>query len=600
MSRPVVSISGLSKAYNLYEKPLDMVLESILGGVRHDVFWALHDVSLQIQEGDRVGIVGPNGAGKSTLLKLITGNLKPTRGSIEVNGKVSALLSLASFLDPEQTGVENIRFNLVMGGVPRRDIPGLIEEITDFTELGAFIHAPVKTYSSGMTARLSFSISTAITPDILIVDEVLGAGDAYFAAKATLRMFDLCRQGRALLFVSHSPTVVQMLCNRAVWLDGGAIRAVGTADEIVKAYEADFRRQEDESVRAGNRERATARLNAVLAEEVSAGAWARARLTGPGGRITDTHYVRRIALETGGQEQEIPLELLPADTDLPARLDITASEWGRPHDRRGVQSRALQPSSHPLRGGHILVRAPEVGEPPTPFRLTVESTTISGKEPLKLQLADAEERAWVDQELVSTTPFGGDWVRAVFTGKIAPRAEEQELHSIVSMLTAEGSPDLEIVDVQFLVDGEESSRVREKVPFAIQVNVRAHREVPLADVSLKILKADGTYVFWQSSGQVGGNLRHVTGDRRLTFHFDPNPFGSDTYEVTVESHNGFDLERNWPYSQVFDRRVGALRFTVDREWPLLMLGPVNQQFPVTVEAPAADKPTDEAADEATT
>src|SRR5262249_43106733 len=137
----------------------------------HDVFWALRNVSLEIKEGQRVGIIGPNGAGKSTFLKLITGNLAPTSGTIEVNGRVSAMLSLTSFLNPDQTGLENIRFNLILSGTPQREIPALTEEIIDFTELGSFIHAPVRTYSSGMNARLAFAISTAMTPDILVVDE---------------------------------------------------------------------------------------------------------------------------------------------------------------------------------------------------------------------------------------------------------------------------------------------------------------------------------------------------------------------------------------------------------------------------------------------
>jgi lipopolysaccharide transport system ATP-binding protein len=145
VSEPVISVSGLSKAYNLYDKPRDAVIEALFGGTRHDVFWALRDLSFEVGEGDRVGFVGPNGAGKSTLLKIISGNLQPTSGTVKVNGKVSAMLSLTSFLNLDETGVENIRFNLLMAGVPRRQIPSLTEEIVDFTELGAFVHAPVRT-----------------------------------------------------------------------------------------------------------------------------------------------------------------------------------------------------------------------------------------------------------------------------------------------------------------------------------------------------------------------------------------------------------------------------------------------------------------------
>ena len=142
MSEPVIRLANLSKAYNVYPSPGDLVKEILLGGVRHDIFWALRDISLDVNEGDRIAIVGPNGAGKSTLLRLIAGTLSPSSGSIEVKGRVSAMLSLASSLDLEETGLENIRFNLIVNGAPRSKLSELTEEIIDFTELGAFIHAP--------------------------------------------------------------------------------------------------------------------------------------------------------------------------------------------------------------------------------------------------------------------------------------------------------------------------------------------------------------------------------------------------------------------------------------------------------------------------
>ena len=299
--KPVISVQNLSKAYSIYARPRDMLLEAIFGGSRHDVFWALRDVSLDVLEGQRIGIIGPNGAGKSTLLKILTGNLSPTSGTVQVTGKVSAMLSLTSFLNPDQTGLENIRFNLIVSGAPRADIPQLTEEILDFTELGAFIHAPVRTYSSGMSARLSFGISTAITPDILVVDEVLGAGDAYFSAKATVRMIELCEQGRALLFVSHAMNAVQLLCDTAIWMDKGQIREIGPIDEIARRYEADFRREEDEHLREGNAVRRSALANKVLPAEIGRPDVWRLRLSGPQGRVVDTHYVRRIEVDFGGR-----------------------------------------------------------------------------------------------------------------------------------------------------------------------------------------------------------------------------------------------------------------------------------------------------------
>jgi lipopolysaccharide transport system ATP-binding protein len=582
MSNSVISVRGLSKAYHLYDKPRDAVIEAVFGGNRHDVFWALRDVSFEVSEGDRVGFVGPNGAGKSTLLKIISGNLQPTSGNVRVDGKVSAMLSLTSFLNLDETGVENIRFNLVMAGISRRQIPSLTEEIVDFTELGAFIHAPVRTYSSGMSARLSFGISTAITPDILIVDEILGAGDAYFAAKATMRMIELCNQGRALLFVSHSPSAVQLLCNRALWIDSGTVRADGDVDEIISKYEADFRRQEDESMRTGNATAGAARVNSVLPEEIGRPEIGRLRLTGESGRVTDTHYIRSITIERSGTTAELDLGF--ADIDDPevrAALDLTRSEWARPHRRKAHDARALSPTSRPLRGGHILVPRPAPDAGPEPIVVTFEATSISRTETLKVQAADAGQGAWSDLELVERGSAGGEWERAVYRGVLAP-ANEASHAALLEEIIAESKPDVEVIEARLVVEGVKSFRVRERQPFAIEVHLKAHRPVPVADVALKIMRTDGYYVFWQSSGQVGANIVDFEGERLVSFAFEPNLIGAGDYELTVEVQNGFDVETNFPYSRVYDRKVALVKFVVEREWPLLMLGPVNHRFPVKI------------------
>jgi len=583
MSRePVISIRDLSKAYNIYERPLDVVKEALFGGVRHDTFWALRNLSLDIFDGQRVGIIGPNGAGKSTLLKIISGNLPATSGSLQVNGEVSAMLSLTSFLNPDQTGLENIRFNLVVNGVPRRDIPRLTEEIVDFTELGAFIRAPVRTYSSGMNARLAFAISTARTPDILIVDEVLGAGDAYFAAKATVRMIELCERGRALLFVSHSTAAVQMLCNLAVWMDNGGIREIGPVDEIARRYEADFRRQEDEHLRPGNAERRAVLDSQVRPEEFGRpGVW-RLRITGPNHRVVDTHYVRAVTLTVADRTIDVPLTFADIeDEGVEACLDIAASEWGREHDRQGEPSRALAPRSSSLRGGQILLRTTGQEVSGAPVTVTFESTSVGGVEELSVYTADAQSGEWRPLELVERAPLASNWERSTFSGVLS--AAEGPASTALRRLVEESRPDVEILDTVFSVDGRETLSVAEEEPFSIAVTIRANRRVDVADVWLKFVRIDGFYTFWQSSGQVGENLHDIEGEKIVTFHFDPNIFGAGDYEVEVDVANGFDVEHNWPHTQVFDRKVGALKFTVTRRWKLLMFGPVNARFPVSVE-----------------
>jgi lipopolysaccharide transport system ATP-binding protein len=582
-SRPIISVRGLSKAYSVYERPRDILLEAVFGGVRHDVFWALRGVDLDIFEGQRIGIIGPNGAGKSTLLKILTGNLSPTAGDVEVRGKISALLSLTSFLNPEQTGLENIRFNLIVAGAAKEDIPRLTEEIIDFTELGAFIRAPVRTYSSGMTTRLAFGISTAITPDILVIDEVLGAGDAYFNAKATVRMHDLCNQGRALIFVSHTMSAVQLLCDTAIWMDNGQIRAIGPVDELARRYEADFRRQEDEHLRAGNAARSSLLANTVTPEEVGRPDVWRLRLTGEGGRLRDTHYVRRLEMDVGGQRHTIPLEFADVDDpEVEVCLDTPSSEWGRLHERHGHASRALAPGSSLFRGGHILTRTPvgagEVGQ----VRIEVESESLRGSELLVVQFADAETGNWIDLELINRETVKG-WTRSVFAGSLT-HASETAHAALVKRAAEAVRAEVEIVAARMLVNGEDALAVREHEPFAIEVDVHAARRVPVADVWVKFTRADGVYIFWQSSGQwEEGNLRELEGGATVRFEFDPNLFGAGDYEVEVTVGNGFDSVHNWPHTQIFDRRVGVLKFTVSRQTQLIMMGPVNHRFPISVQ-----------------
>lgn len=218
-----IKIQGLTKVYRLYENPMSRLKEALHPFKKkyHQDFHALKNISLEIMKGESVGIIGKNGSGKSTLLKIITGVLTPTSGCVAVQGKVSAILELGAGFNPEMTGVENIYLNNALNGMSKAQTDKKIKEIIEFADLGDFIHQPIKTYSSGMKARLAFAVSINVEPDILIVDEALSVGDASFGRKCFAKMEEIRAKGATILFVSHSEASIVSLCSRAIWISRG-------------------------------------------------------------------------------------------------------------------------------------------------------------------------------------------------------------------------------------------------------------------------------------------------------------------------------------------------------------------------------------------
>jgi len=235
-----IFLSGVSVRYRLPNEKVatlkEYMIRLIQGKVRYNSFMALNGVSLVVKKGETFGILGRNGAGKSTLLKVISRVLIPTQGRVWVNGMVSPLLELGAGFHPELTGMENIHLNATLLGHSRKEIRQKIPEILDFAEIGGFIEAPLRTYSSGMIARLGFSVATAWLPDILILDEVLSVGDAAFAQKCTERMRSFRESGATVLLVSHSVDTVRSLCQRALLLEHGNILETGPASEVSEKY----------------------------------------------------------------------------------------------------------------------------------------------------------------------------------------------------------------------------------------------------------------------------------------------------------------------------------------------------------------------------
>ncbi|MFN4160383.1 MAG: ABC transporter ATP-binding protein [Stenotrophomonas sp.] len=237
VAETVIEVNGVGKSYHMYERPSHRLWQALAGKRKsyYKDFWALRGVSFSIRRGQTVGIVGRNGSGKSTLLQMIAGTLNPTEGSISVRGRVAALLELGSGFNPEFTGRENVYLNATILGLTRAQIEQRIDSILAFADIGEFIDQPVRSYSSGMSVRLAFAVIAHVDADILIIDEALAVGDAFFSQKCMRFLREFQKNG-TLLFVSHDAAAVTNLCENAVWLQSGQMRLVGTSQEVIEAY----------------------------------------------------------------------------------------------------------------------------------------------------------------------------------------------------------------------------------------------------------------------------------------------------------------------------------------------------------------------------
>ncbi len=349
-----VSFKKVTKVYRLYRSPVEQAID-VLGfgwmfrrGRRGAIteFPALRDVDLEVTHGERVGVIGRNGAGKTTLLKLITGNFGPSSGEVSVDGTVQALMTVGLGFHPEFSGYDNIQSALLYNGLTKAALAQAADEVIEFAELGDFLHRPLKTYSLGMQARLMFATATAVRPDILVVDEVLGAGDAYFAAKCAHRMERLTRSGCTLLLVSHSMEQVLQFCQRAIWLESGSIVLDGDALHVVKAYE-EFA-QKLERARADYESEPKNGRSRTDAPTILDNQWLREKLlaeilqgsapstVGPPDAISSGGISRWAGGEGGLRIERIaivddagePLSVVKTGSPLSIALDVTADEAG--------------------------------------------------------------------------------------------------------------------------------------------------------------------------------------------------------------------------------------------------------------------------------
>lgn len=243
---------SIGKAYRIYRRPIDSLKELVLGGDRARTFWALRDVSIELEQGRSLGIVGDNGAGKSTLLRLLAGAATPTEGSVQRRGRMSAILSLGAGFHPDLSGADNIRIGCAVMGLSPAETESVFPQIVEFSELGSFIDHPLKTYSSGMSLRLGFSVATVAQPDVLLVDEHLSVGDQHFRHKCVRRILALREAGCALVFCSHDLHAIGEVCERVLWIRDGRAAMLGPTLDVLREYEDHVRARDGVVETAGH------------------------------------------------------------------------------------------------------------------------------------------------------------------------------------------------------------------------------------------------------------------------------------------------------------------------------------------------------------
>jgi lipopolysaccharide transport system ATP-binding protein len=461
---PAIVVESLVKRYRLHQKPMYRFLDLFglcpAGPAYYSEHTALRDVNLSIERGEKLAIIGRNGAGKSTLLKTITGIVRPTSGAVHVSGTVSNLLQIGSGFHPDFTGRQNVFASLAHQGITGAQASRIFDEVVDFAEIGEYIDQPMKTYSTGMCSRLMFSSSIVTRPEILIVDEILGVGDAYFAHKSFERMRQLCvSEGTTLLLVTHNIYAALNLCDRFVWIDRGEVRFDGDGTSAISLYESSVKDQEEQHLRQRN-------------------------LAALGPAKTD-RMVHVLVRSRTGFSPDRPLALGAIELTLKgggtSRMSVADGEPGwtlAPEGNLGAAETVAGERCRVLRDTGSIYHKAEwiVSLPPG---TTVAGARVryryDGADPIDVRVFTPDRQLVAAGEL---TP-GGGWAESLFERNASASRELEVLGQ-----NDYGTGVVRITRVEFLNrDGAETSDVRHGDPFRVRISLRVAPELATRDVT---------------------------------------------------------------------------------------------------------------------
>ncbi|WP_095185377.1 ABC transporter ATP-binding protein [Pseudomonas sp. Irchel 3H9] len=545
MSEPIIELASIAKMYRIFRSPRHRMIEALgfpVGRSTYEEFWAVRNLSLTIKPGERVGLVGRNGAGKSTLLKLIAGLIQPTEGTVKVRGKVQALMELGTGFHPEFTGRTNVLSSFAYQGVTGARARKLLDDVLEFAELEEFIDKPVKTYSSGMYSRLAFAAATAIRPEILIIDEILGAGDSYFAGKSAKRMRTLTAEGSTVLFVSHDMSAVQMICDRAIWVERGRIVADGDPIEIGRSYAASIRKQEELRLRAINLKLSRGDVSELLTDNeidrVSILRFVAASDDAP----TTPLAVFEMTLEHKGEVIDNVLVGEALDDDRNQRLHVLTAHgymnWSAPKKTaEGISFRDFENCGGQYKHAPVSVKVPLGLGALSEFTVTVRHMGRAENEAVYCQIFDGLEYVTIGT-LEPTVESGRMIIQRFALENPLLTSEEDNAPVAVDRSDFEyGEGSAWIDGVDFLDRHQESRRVFSfGEPLYVNVKWGAKLNIPCMAFIICIYGMDGRCVAQVVSPFISSTRERRTG--LVKAQFDPLMVGAGDYVISVGIFDG--------------------------------------------------------------